>query len=449
MSELMIRDSDRLSSDIKLAGIRIFTGLLVILLKWLTVYQSVALLSVFSLFVLTAIPMISGISSEGEEFKSISLYPVVVLFAVALFGKMGGMMHVAAAVWCIMAFGEGVHSIVSILAGDKARISWNSEQSWYGMAALFFAGIFSSMVAAHWVWSGTHSDRPGSELELIMVTIASTTAYTLARSIGSRFIEKNVMLPMLYGVLLYVLFLVDLENLMVNLTGRIPEFFTLSIVSGGLIVLIRRKCELSNRTAGLLWLLSTGMGVFGGWLLVLLLCLFWSAAFVIDVDEGKSPYILSGTAAVICAFLACSTSVRSQSHLAGPYHNFIFGSVVALAAGSGRLAGRLSMKIVGKTSFSITSLRRKDDTVSGHMDSLIIEDFIGSMLGALILGMVAAIMGILNSYHEILVIPFSLAVARLGAGYIFAAIPRFFESEFPVELIGSVLFATGILVTLL
>lgn len=139
-------------SEAKRKLTHIGVGGIAFLLRFLT-WEQAALLALgalaFNAFVL---PRVGGKSmwrdaEHGRGYPlGILLYPASVLALVLVFHDR---LEVAAALWGILAFGDGTASLVGQALGGP-RLPWNGRKSWSGFAAFLVFGAVGSSVLMAW-----------------------------------------------------------------------------------------------------------------------------------------------------------------------------------------------------------------------------------------------------------------------------------------------------------
>ncbi len=100
---------------------------------------------------LTLLPRVGRVmwrSHESESGKApgFVFYPLAVLLLVLAFWRH---LEVAAAVWGILAFGDGMASVVGMSLG-RAKLPWNPRKSWAGTLAHWIFGTAAATVLLQW-----------------------------------------------------------------------------------------------------------------------------------------------------------------------------------------------------------------------------------------------------------------------------------------------------------
>jgi len=104
------------------------------------------------LFNLLVLPRIGGrrLWREHEAARGralgIVLYPLAVLLLVLLFWRR---LEIAAAIWGILAFGDGMASVVGMTLG-RAKLPWNPGKSWAGSLAHWLFGTLAATILLQW-----------------------------------------------------------------------------------------------------------------------------------------------------------------------------------------------------------------------------------------------------------------------------------------------------------
>lgn len=110
----------------------------------------------------------------------IVLYPLVLLALVLVFWNR---LDVVAAVWAILAFGDGMAAIVGTAAGGSrlgARLPWNPEKSWAGSLAFWVFGALGAAAALWWTL-----EHQGREMTPVSLFVAAALTALVAASVES------------------------------------------------------------------------------------------------------------------------------------------------------------------------------------------------------------------------------------------------------------------------
>ncbi len=140
------------ASEARRKLVHIAVGGFAFLLRELTFPQAVAMAVAAFLFNLMLLPRIGGkgMWREHEHGRGyplgILLYPLAVLALILVFHDR---LELAAAVWGILAFGDGMASVVGQAAGGP-RLPWNPRKGWAGFAAFVMFGALGAAVLMGW-----------------------------------------------------------------------------------------------------------------------------------------------------------------------------------------------------------------------------------------------------------------------------------------------------------
>lgn len=136
-----------------------------------------------------------GADAERGYALGIVLYPVAVLLLILAFWQR---LEIAAAAWGILAFGDGMATLVGQAIGRR-KLPWNPRKSWAGTAAYFVCG--GAAAAGLLLWTAPGRYDPGFALA---VAFATALAAALAESLPLA-LDDNLLIPLLAGLLLFCL----------------------------------------------------------------------------------------------------------------------------------------------------------------------------------------------------------------------------------------------------
>ena len=144
--------------------------------------------------------------TAADTWTGIVLYPISVL-ALILFYR--NSMHVVAAVWAIMALGDGMASVV----GETLRgptLPYNREKTWAGFAGFIVAGTVGAYLLARWANPLLPADK------VLLVSAATALVGAVVETLPIR-LDDNVSVPLVCGGFMYCAFLVEYPALASNL----------------------------------------------------------------------------------------------------------------------------------------------------------------------------------------------------------------------------------------
>ncbi|HEX5720618.1 MAG TPA: DUF92 domain-containing protein [Thermoanaerobaculia bacterium] len=133
-------------------------GLFAFAVGWLGPLWSALLALTALIFNLFLFPRIGGrkLYREHEHAAGSSLgivlYPLAVLILILVFWKK---LEVAAATWGILAFGDGMASVVGMTLG-RTKLPWNPRKSWAGTIAYAFFGTIAAATLLIWTAPGQY-----------------------------------------------------------------------------------------------------------------------------------------------------------------------------------------------------------------------------------------------------------------------------------------------------
>ena len=137
---------------------------------------------------------------EGEAKKGyalgIVLYPLTVLLLILIFRNR---LEVAAAVWGILAFGDGMAAIAGQALGASNPLPWNPKKSWAGTIAFALFGGAGAFALLQWTAPGVYST--GFALA-ITFAIAIDAAFLESQPQG---LDDNFGVPLVAALGLYCL----------------------------------------------------------------------------------------------------------------------------------------------------------------------------------------------------------------------------------------------------
>src|SRR5437764_889157 len=140
----------------------------------------------------------SAVEPAESVWTGIVLYPVSVLALILLYRHS---MHVAAAVWAIMALGDGLASVAGERLGGPA-LPYNREKTWAGFVTFALAGTAGAYTLARWV-------NPALEVDKALLVCAATAVVgALVESAPVR-LDDNATVPLVSGGFMFCAFLME------------------------------------------------------------------------------------------------------------------------------------------------------------------------------------------------------------------------------------------------
>ncbi len=408
-------------SELARKSVHIGMGGFALALRWLTPWQAAGCAVAAIVFNLFFLHRLTGRSllrehEKGEGFSlGIAVYPTVVLILILVFHSR---LELAAAVWALLAFGDGMATLVG-LALKGPRLPWNRDKSWAGLVAFVLWGTAMSAFMVRFVQQGVLHGGGGRERFVGMSFLAGGTdgaagatgfllagcfvaalASGLAESarIG---IDDNLLIPIIGGMTLFAATLVRPALLLEAWPG-----LETGLLWGGAINLLLAVAAYAAKGVGVSgavwgWVLGTLLYGLGGWQVFLMLVLFFAlgtgctklgygkkAALGIAQEKGgrrgaKNAFA-NTSAGVIFAFLSVATPFK------GP---FLLAAVAAFAtAASDTVASEIG-QAYGRRHFLVTTFRRVPAGTDGAVS---VEGTLAGALASLVLGALAWWTGIVS-----------------------------------------------------
>ncbi len=371
------------SSELLRKTVHVSMGGFALLLRFLTPGQA-ALCACFALgfnlFVLHRLTR-RALLRHDEESRGyslgIALYPAAVLALIVVFRNR---LELAAAVWGLIAFGDGMASVFGVTLRGP-RLPWNEAKTWAGFTAFVLWGTAASSfllrftqqgaldgpktwIGASFLAVGDHGPTFEPTL-LIAGCFAAALAAAFAESLRTG-VDDNILVPLVGGAVLYAATLVD-TRLLVDLSPALWR--NLAIGAAVNIVLamaayVARGVDRSGALCG--WCLGVALYAFSGWRGFTMLFLFFALGTVctklgyakkailgIAQDKGgrrgARNAIANTGAGVLFAFLAIATP-----------HHALFTLALAAAfatAASDTVASEIGQAF-GRTTYLVTTGKR-------------------------------------------------------------------------------------------
>ncbi len=435
-------------------SIHIGVGGFALLLRWLDPWQA-ALLALaallFNLFLLhrlTRRRLLRTPEAERGFSVGIVLYPAVVLALIVVFHRR---LELAAAVWGLLAFGDGMAAVAGLLLRGP-RLPWNAAKSWPGFVAFVLYGTAASAFLIRWTQAAVlDAARAGAAepvrhvgasflvlrgadaviaepLWLLLGCFSAALAAAFAESLDSG-VDDNLAVPLVGGGMLWAGSLVQPsaviaagETIGRNLpwgAGINAVLATAALAAGGV------------SRAGAVWggLLGTTLYAFAGWGGFGLLMLFFvlgtaatrlgyrrKAELGIAQERGGrrgagNAFANTG-AAVLFAVLAVAT----------PYGLlFTLAMAAAFATATCDTVSAEIGKAYGRHHVLVTSLRR---VAAGTEGAVTLSGTLAGVLGALIVAAAAWGSGLIDA-PAVPIVTVAAFVGTTVESYIGALADRF------------------------
>ncbi len=417
-------------------------------LRWLTPTQA-ALFAVGALvFNLLILHRLTGkaLLREGERRDGfswgIALYPAVVLGLVLIFR---GHLELAAAVWGLLAFGDGMATVAGVIFGG-ARLPWNRDKSWIGFVAFVTYGTAAAALLIRWTQKGvldSERDSPvtwiGSSFLDTGVSGVSPLAFLVFGCLVAAFasalvesadtgIDDNLLVPLVGGATIYSVSLVQIDRWLAaggDLSSNAIWGLGINLALAGLAYAAG-----GVGVSGAIWgtVLGTALYAFAGWQGFLMLVVFFvfgtattklgyarKAALGIAQEKGGrrgGRHAFANTlTGVICAVLALTTDHHEA---------FTIGMVAAFATALCDTASSEIGQAFGRRHYLVTTLRRVQPGTDGAVS---VEGTVGGVLAATVLAAIAWGVGLVNPVGAGIVVIAAFVGATLES-YVGATLER-------------------------
>ncbi len=176
-------------------------GLFAFAVGWLGPVWSAVLAASALAFNLFLFPRIGGrrLYRDHETARGSSigivLYPLAVLILILVFFKR---LEVAAATWGILAFGDGMASVVGMTLGRR-KLSWNPDKSWAGSTAYVIFGGLAAAVLLMWTarWTPAEFTWPFALAVGFAAALLAAALESLPQGL-----DDNIGVPLVSGLFL-------------------------------------------------------------------------------------------------------------------------------------------------------------------------------------------------------------------------------------------------------
>jgi uncharacterized protein (TIGR00297 family) len=370
--------------------------------------QAAALAAAAFLFNWQVLPRIGGRalwrSDERERGypSGILLYPLSVLGLVLFFREE---LWMAATVWGLLAFGDGMATLIGQAVGGP-RLPWNPGKSWAGLAAFVAFGSSGAALLAAWTLRLPLASFASPRLLGFALPLAVLCA--LAESAPST-LDDNLTVPLVGAALLPLLAQADAALLLSDaaLPGRVGAGL---LVNGAIALAARRAGSIDTPGAASAVLIGTlitaGTGL-AGFALMLAFFVVGSAVTRLGYREKAARGIAqerggargwrnawaNGGVPALLAVLAGMSGGAARDLLVLAYA----ASVATAAADT--CASEIG-KAYGRRSFLITTLRPVPPGTEGAVS---LEGTLAGLLGATLVAALGAVLGLYGALGAALV----------------------------------------------
>ena len=367
-------------------AVHIGAGFFAIALKWLTTSQAAAFAAAAFLFNLFVLPRIGGkrLARNDRGFdRGILLYPLAVLALILAFPRDP---EIAAVVWVILAFGDGIATLVGRNFGVR-KLPWNPDKSILGTLAF----IEVALPAGYGISLFLGGDP--TRLPPFIVIAIAVLVCALVESLPLH-VDDNLTIPLAGGV--SMLALTRYDGYHVPPLDRTAAMWLVANAILALIGFVSRGVNLSGFFGGII--LGAFLILWGGWPLYVVLLSFFvigtaatrlgyarkhEAGFAQEEGgrRGFGHAFANAGVAVICSMLIAFTAL--------PADLLFLAAVAALATATADTTASEIGQWLGKTTVLPTTFRRVPVGTEGAIS---LEGTAAGILGAFLTAAIGAAM---------------------------------------------------------
>lgn len=379
--------------------LHIAVGLIAFSLHYLGSFWAAVLALVAIAFNVFLLPRVGGrrLWREDEVASGRSLgmilYPSTVLLLILVFWTR---LEVAAAVWGILAFGDGMAALVGMAFG-RVKLPWNPDKSWAGTLAYVVFGTAAAAVLLLWTTPGRYEVGFA-----VTVCLAASVLAGLLESLPQG-LDDNLGVPLVAGLFLLALILSQGGWEVVETRA----FWNRALVGLAVNAVLAtagyaaRSVGVSGVVAGIL--LGTALWAFLDWRgYVLLLAFFvvgtactklgWeakSAKRLAQEEEGRrgARHAFANTGvAIACGVFAVTAPPPVSLEVF-----FLVACASAFATAAADTAGSEIGQLWGRRTFLLTTLKPVPPGTDGAVS---VEGTLAGVFAAVLIGAVGALVGL-------------------------------------------------------
>lgn len=392
------------TSEARRKLVHVAVGGFAFLLRFLTWPQAALMAAAAFAFNLYLLPRIGGrglwrTPDRERGFPiGILLYPLAVLALVLVFRHE---LWMAAAVWGVLAFGDGMATAVGMAAGGP-RLPWNPAKGWAGsLAFVFFGAIGASVLVA---WTLRLPVTAAANVRILVVTVPLALVCALVESAPTT-LDDNLTVPLAGALVLPLFYQADLRALasIPDLSARALTGLVVNAAIAGVASFagwMDRAGALSAVVIGVA--ITIGLGLPGLGVMV--------AFFVIGTAATKLGYRIkaargiaqekggargwrnawaNGGVPALLALLAGAAAVRPGAEDIALLFTVAYAAAVATAAAD--TCSSEVGKAYGRRTFLITTLR---PVAPGTEGAVSLEGTLAGLAGGAVAGAVGAAVGL-------------------------------------------------------
>ena len=380
------------------------------LLRDLTTLQAAGMALLAFLFNWQVLPRIGGqkLWREGEHAqgypRGILLYPLAVLAVILYFAQAPWM---AAALWGVLAFGDGMATFVGQSMGGP-RLPWNRGKGWAGLLGFVIFGTLGTAVLIAWtsrlplLASAWHWPRT------LGVALALNLVCALVESLPTT-LDDNLTVPLAGALTLPLLAQADLA--VATSDPGLGRRALLGLVLNVVVALAARAAgsiDLAGALSAVLigTVITAGLGL-GGFAVMAAFFVLGSAATrigyrvkaargIAQEKGGARGWRNAWANGGVPAFLAALAGTT-----AAPLHDLlVLAYAAAVATAAADTCSSEVGKAYGRRTFLITSLRPVPPGTEGAVS---LEGTLGGLLGGLLVAFTGTAFGLYGAWPAVLV----------------------------------------------
>jgi uncharacterized protein (TIGR00297 family) len=335
---------------------------------------------------------------DSEQAKGyplgILLYPIAVLALVLVFP--GEDRWMAAAVWGLLAFGDGMAALVGQGVGGP-RLPWNDGKSWAGLVAFVFFGALGAGVLAAWTLGLPVGMALSSKL--LCMTLPAATLAGLAETMPTT-LDDNVTVPLVGATALVLLAPAEWSRLLLD--PDLPQRALRGLVVNGAIAtaaFLARFLDLAGAASAVVigTAITAGLGLAGLALMVVFFVIgstatrmghrVKAARGIAQAGGGARGWRNAWANGGVAALLALLAAVAPES-LRGI---FVLAYAASVATAAADTCSSEIGKAYGRRTVVIMTLR---PAAPGTEGAVSLEGTLGGLAGGFLVAAVGAMAGL-------------------------------------------------------
>jgi uncharacterized protein (TIGR00297 family) len=374
------------TNEVLRKSLHIAFGLGAFTLRWLSwpIAAAVCVVAIGANWLLLHRLVGRGVARHARGYDAgIVLYPVAVLLLVLVFRDE---LHLAAIGWAILAFGDGVATLVG-KAMPLARLPWNRDKSWGGLLAFVVAAAASGVAVAYWM-SYPHP---------VVVLIAALAA-GIAESLPLA-VDDNLTVPFAASVALLIAGIPVVHPYAT--WPHTPAWLVINAILA-LVGYLTRSVSFSGALGG--WFLGALLILGGGWALYVALLAF----FIMGTAATKVGYARKARAglaqegggrrgfshafsnvgvAAICAIAVSRLARTTHTSMVEIELLPLFMGIAALATAAADTTASEIGQLIGRRAFLPLTLRRVPVGTEGAIS---VEGTVAGAIGGFLVALAGA-----------------------------------------------------------